>query len=219
MKVILFGATGMVGQAVLRECLLDDAVDAILSIGRRSSEISSPRLREIIRPDLFDFSIDKKELAGYDACLFCLGVSSLGMNEAVYKHLTLDLTLGWAQLLADVNPNMTFVYVSGAGTGGRARWAQIKVQTENALSALFPSSYMIRLGGLMAVNGEVSKTRWTRIGYSLVKPILPVVRAFSPSAVISTEELGRAMVRAARSGAPKRILENRDLASLGSAVH
>jgi hypothetical protein len=139
------------------------------------------------------------------------------MSEADYTRVTYDLTLGWAQALAGVNPAMTFLYVSGAGTGGNAMWAQVKKRTEDALLALFPSAYMIRLGVLRPMNGEVSKTRLTRIGYAVLRPILPIVDAIAPGAVITTEELGRAMIRAAREGAPKRVLEGRDLRALAAS--
>jgi len=216
MKVILFGATGMVGHGVLRECLRDDGIEDVLAIGRSSTGRTHPKLRELIRKDLFDFSVDNADLQGYDACFFCLGVSVAGMNEADYTRLTFDLTLGWAKVLARINPAMTFVYVSGAGTGGKAMWAQVKGRTEDALLDLFPSAYMFRLGALRAMHGEVSKTRWTRIAYAISRPLLPLVRMFAPTAVITTEELGRAMIRIARQGAPKRVLENRDLRALGT---
>ena len=215
MKVILFGATGMVGQGVLRECLLDDGVEGVLAVGRSSTGRTHPKLRELVRKDLFDFGTADADLQGYGACFFCLGVSSAGMSEADYTHLTFDLTLGWARTLARINPAMTFVYVSGAGTGGKAMWAQVKGRTEAALLALFPSAYMVRLGVLRPMNGEVARARWTRIAYAVVRPLLPLVQAIAPGAVISTEELGRAMLRAAREGAPKRVLEIRDLRSLG----
>lgn len=217
MRVILFGATGMVGQAVLRECLRDDGVEGILVIGRSSTGLTHPKLREIVQEDLFDFvDVPDAELHGYDACFFCLGVSAAGMNEADYTRLTFDLTLGWARVLARVNPTMTFIYVSGAGTGGRAMWAQVKGRTEKALLALFPSAYMIRLAMLLPMNREVSKTRWTRITYALFRPLLPLVRVIAPGAVITTEELGRAMIKAVRQGESKRVLENRDLRTLGA---
>jgi uncharacterized protein YbjT (DUF2867 family) len=216
MRVILFGATGMVGQGVLRECLRDDGVEAVLAVTRTSTGQKHPKLRELIRKDLFDFGMAGADLQGYDACFFCLGVSSAGMSEAEYTRLTYDLTLGWAKALARVNPAMTFIYVSGTGTGGKAMWAQVKKRTEDALLALFPSAYMIRLGVLRPMHGEVSKSRWTRIGYAVLGPLLPVVRAIAPGAVTTTEELGRAMIRAARQGAPKRVLESRDLRALGA---
>ena len=139
------------------------------------------------------------------------------MSEADYTRLTYELTLGWAQALARTNPAMTFLYVSGAGTGGKSMWAQVKKRTEDALLALFPSAYMVRLAVLRPVHGEVSKTRWTRISYAVFRPLLPLIRAIAPGALISTEELGRAMIRAARQGAPKRVLEMRDLRALGAA--
>ncbi len=216
MKVILFGATGMVGQGVLRECLRDDGVERVLAVGRSSTGQTHPKLRVLLRKDLFDFGAAGAELQGYDACFFCLGVSSAGMSEADYTRLTFDLTLGWARVLARINPAMTFVYVSGAGTGGKAMWAQVKGRTENALLALFPSAYMVRLSALRPMHGEVSKTRWTRIGYAVLRPILPLLRAVAPGAVITTEELGRAMIRAARQGAPKRVLDTRDLRALAA---
>jgi len=217
MKVILFGATGMVGQGVLRECLRDDGVEAVLAVGRSPTGRTHSKLREMVGKDLFDFGAASAILQRYDACFFCLGVSSAGMSEADYTRVTYDLTLGWAQALAGVNPAMTFLYVSGAGTGGNAMWAQVKKRTEDALLALFPSAYMIRLGVLRPMNGEVSKTRLTRIGYAVLRPILPIVDAIAPGAVITTEELGRAMIRAAREGAPKRVLEGRDLRALAAS--
>ena len=216
MKVILFGATGMVGQSVLRECLLDDGVEGVLAIGRSSTGLTHPKLRELVRKDLFDFATAGTDLRGYDACFFCLGVSSAGMSEADYTRVTFDLTLGWAKALARINPAMTFLYVSGAGTGGKAMWARVKGRTEEALLALFPSAYMVRLALLIPTHGEVSKTRWTRIAYAVLRPLLPLLRAIAPGAVISTEELGRAMIRTARKGAPKRVLEMRDLRALGA---
>jgi uncharacterized protein YbjT (DUF2867 family) len=214
MKVILFGATGMVGQAVLRECLLDDGVEAVLAVGRASTGRTHPKLRERIQRDLFAFGSSPGELRDYDACFFCLGVSSAGMSESDYTRLTYDLTLGWAKLLAEANPAMAFIYVSGAGTGGKQMWAQVKGRTESALLALFPNAYMFRLAMLQPVHGEISKTRWTRVAYKLFRPILPLLRAIAPGAIITTEKLGRAMIRAARQGAPKRILESKDMIAL-----
>ena len=206
----------MVGQGVLRECLHDDGIERVLAIGRTSLGLSHPKLRELLRNDLFDFGGVAVELQGYDACFFCLGVSSAGMAEPEYTRLTYDLTIGWAYELARINPAMTFIYVSGAGTGGNSMWAQVKKRTENALLALFPNAFMFRLAVLRPMHGELSKTRWTRISYALFHPLLPLVRAIAPGAVITTEELGRAMIRTAREGAPKRVLENRELIALGA---
>jgi len=217
MKVILFGATGMVGQAVLRECLHDPLIESVLAVGRSPTGRTDQKLRELVVMDMFAFD-HESDLSGYDACFFCLGVTSAGMNEADYTRLTFDLTLGWARILAKTNPAMTFVYVSGAGTGGKSMWAQVKGRTEAALRGLFPAAYMVRLAMLRPVHGEVSKTRWTRIGYRVFGPIAPVIQALAPSLVISSEELGRAMIRAARERPPTHVLEMKDLQSLGRAA-
>lgn len=215
MRVILFGATGMVGQGVLRECLRDEGVESVLAVGRSATGVAHPKLRELVRADLFDFDGADAELQGHDACFFCLGVSSAGMTEADYTRLTYDLTLGWARTLARIRPDIVFVYVSGAGTGGKAMWAQVKGRTEAELLALLPAAYMVRLGVLRPMHGETSKSRWTRIAYIVFRPLLPLLHALAPRLVITTEELGRAMIRVAREGAPKRVLENRDLRALG----
>jgi uncharacterized protein YbjT (DUF2867 family) len=206
----------MVGQGVLRECLLDPEVETVVAVGRRPTGRKDPKLLEVVRENLFDFEASGEEFRSLDACFFCLGVSSAGMGETEYTRLTYDLTLGWARALAAVNAAMTFTYVSGAGTGGKAMWAQVKKRTEDELLALFPSAYMIRLSVLRPMHGEISKTRWTRIAYVLFRPLLPLIRAVAPSAVITTEELGRAMIRLAREGASKRILEPQDLIALGA---
>jgi len=205
----------MVGQGLLRECLRDPGVRSVLAVGRRPTRQAHAKLREVTCPDLFDLGCAADDLAGYDACFWCLGVSAAGMNEAEYTRLTFDLTLAWARLLARVNPGMTFLYVSGAGTGGSAMWARVKGRTEAALLALLPSAYMIRLAVLRPVHGEVSRTRWTRVAYLFFRPLLPLVRAVAPGFVITTEQLGRAMIRVAREGGPNRVLESRDLVALG----
>ena len=215
MDVILFGATGMVGQGVLRECLREDNVETLLAIGRRSTGVSHPKLSEHLLSNIFSFDTGDENLQHFDACFFCLGVSSAGMSEVDYRHMTLDLTIGWAQKLAKIYRKMTFIYVSGAGTGGRSMWAQIKGKTESTLLELFPNAYMFRLAALQPIHGEVSRTRWTRISYALLKPLIPVVRMLVPNSVITTEELGRAMIRVARQGSEKHVLENRDLIAIG----
>ncbi len=186
MKVILFGATGMVGKGVLRQCLLDPDVEGVLSIGRSPSNVSHPKLRDLVRPDMFDFNVPTSELNGYDACFFCLGVSSAGMSEADYTHMTYDLTMGWAHALAKVNPAMRFLYVSGMGTGGKSMWARVKGRTEFDLLALFPSAYMIRLGALRPMHGERSKAAW---GWLLIPfwPLWGVVHWLFPRSFITTE--------------------------------
>jgi uncharacterized protein YbjT (DUF2867 family) len=216
MKVILFGATGMVGRGVLRQCLLDPAVESVLTIGRKPSGVTHPKLRDLVRADLFDFNVNESELAGYDTCLFCLGVSSVGMSEADYTHFTYDLTLGWARVLARANPAMRLLYVSGMGTGGKAMWAQVKARTENDLLALLPNAIMIRLGALRPMHGERSKAPGGGVLLAVLSPLWPIFQWIWPNHVITTEELGRAMILAARNGGgSKRVLENADLVAFG----
>jgi len=214
MRVILFGGTGMVGQSVLGACLRDDAVSEVLAVGRSPTGRTDPKLRELIRSDLFTVDVPDAELQGYDACFFCLGVSSVGMSEADYTRLTYDLTLAWARVLARVNPGMAFFYVSGAGTGGKAMWAQVKGRTEAALLGLFRDAYMVRLGMLRPVHGEVPRMRGARLLYSVLGPLAPLIQAVAPGVVITSDELGRAMIRAARDGPPTHVLEMRDLQAL-----
>jgi uncharacterized protein YbjT (DUF2867 family) len=215
MKVILFGATGMVGQGVLRRCLLDPDVESVLSIGRKPSGASHPKLRDVVRNDMFDFNVSAAELSGYDACFFCLGVSSVRMSEAEYTHLTYDLTMGWAHALARVNPALRFLYVSGMGTGGKSMWARVKGRTESDLLALLPAAIMIRLGALRPMHGERSKAPGGGVLLAVLSPLWPLFQWLWPNSVITTEELGRAMILAARNGGPKRVLESADLVALG----
>ena len=215
MKVILFGATGMVGQGVLRQCILDPSVESVLCIGRKPSGVSHPKLRDLVRADMFDFTVSAGELSSYDSCFFCLGVSSVGMNEPEYTHLTYDLTLGWAHALAAQNPAMRFLYVSGMGTGGKSMWARVKGRTESDLLALLPEAIMIRLGALRPMHGERSKTTGGGFLLTVLSPLWPVLQLLWPNGVITTEELGRAMILAARKGSSKRVLESADLVALG----
>lgn len=214
MKAILFGATGMVGKGVLRQCLLDPGIERVLAIGRSPSGVTHPKLHDLVRPNMFDFAADAGELSGYDACFFCLGVSSVGMSEAEYTRLTYDLTMGWAHALARVNPAIRLLYVSGMGTGGNAMWARVKGRTEDDLLKLLPEAVMIRLGALRPMHGESSKAPGGGVLLTLMRPLWPILQWLWPSGVITTEELGRAMIRIARNGSPKRVLESADLVSL-----
>jgi len=214
MRVILFGGTGMVGQSVLGACLRDDAVTEVLAVGRSPTGRTAPKLRALVCTDLFAVDVPDAELQGYDGCFFCLGVSSVGMSEADYTRLTYDLTLAWARVLARVNPAMAFFYVSGVGTGGKAMWAQVKGRTEAALLGLFRDAYMVRLGLLRPVHGEVPRMRGARILYSVLGPLAPLIQAAAPGMVITSDELGRAMIRAARDRPPTHVLEMRDLQAL-----
>jgi len=210
----------MVGQGVLRECLLDPRVESILSVGRSPAGPQSAKLQEVVRPDLFDLSGIEDRLRGYDACFFCLGVSSAGMSEAAYRHVTYDLTVAVAQTLVRNNPSMTFVYVSGAGTDstehGRSMWARVKGQTENALLRMpFKGAYMFRPGIIQPLHGIHSKTRAYRIGYALVWPFVPLLRAISPNSLTTTERVGRAMIRVTAEGAPSHHIGTREINALG----
>jgi uncharacterized protein YbjT (DUF2867 family) len=216
LKVIVFGATGMIGQGVLRECLLDSNVEQVLCVGRSSSGQTDSKLREVMHDDFTDFSAIRSQLSGYDACFFCLGVSSTGMTEEQYKHVTYDFTMAAARVLADSSPGMTFVYVSGAGTDsserGRTMWARVKGRTENDLSKLpFKAAYMFRPGVIQPLHGIKSKTTAYRLGYTVAAPLLPLLKTVLPQYVTTTEQLGRAMIKVARDGSRKRILENRDI--------
>jgi uncharacterized protein YbjT (DUF2867 family) len=216
MRVLIFGATGMVGQGVLRECLLDPSIDAVQTVGRSATGAQNLKLREIVQPDLFHYSGIEAELKGFDACFFCLGVSSAGMSEQEYENLTYTLTLAAAETLSRLNPAMTFVYVSGAGTDssekGRVMWARVKGKTENAILRLpFKAAYMFRPGIIQPVHGARSKTTAYRVGYALAKPLLPLLRRLFPRYILTTEEIGRAMIHVAKRGAPKKVLESWDI--------
>ncbi len=223
MRVIVFGATGMIGQGVLRECLLDRDVEVVLAIGRSATGRRHEKLHELVQEDLSDFSALKSQLTGYDACFFCLGVSSAGMTEEAYHRVTHDLTLAAANALVARNAGMTFVYVSGAGTDsserGRRMWARVKGKTENALLALpFERKVMFRPALIRPLHGITSRTRTYRILYALLGPLDPLWRALGPRYVTTTEQLGRAMLAVAKRGAPKPVLENADIEAIGSAA-
>jgi uncharacterized protein YbjT (DUF2867 family) len=214
MKVVLFGASGMVGQGVLRECLLDPGVEKILSIGRSRTGQQHAKLREIVYQDIANLVPIEDQLRGYDACFFTLGVSSVGMKEADYRRITYDLTLGAAGTLAALNPEMTFIYVSGLGTdsAGSSMWARVKGETENALLRLpFKAAYMFRPGFIQPLHGIKSKTALYRIPLAILGPFNSLFLKFFPKYATSTEVLGRAMIKAARQGAPKRVLESQDI--------
>jgi uncharacterized protein YbjT (DUF2867 family) len=219
MNIILFGATGMVGQGVLRECLLAPDVQKILSIVRSATGQRDEKLHELILKDFWDFSDVEPELSGYDACFFCLGGTSSGMKEDDYRRMTFGITLAAAQTLVRLNPQITFVFVSGAGTDsteqGRVMWARVKGKTENALLRLpFKAAYMFRPAGIQPLHGITSKTRSYRILYALTKPLLPLLTLF-PKYMTTTEQIGRAMLEVARQGYSKQILESSDINAIG----
>lgn len=221
MKVIVFGATGMVGQGVLRECLRDPDVTQVLTVGRSATGQQHPKLREIAHKDFLDFSAVENDITGYDACFFCLGVSSIGMDAERYRHLTYDITLAAARPLARLNPGMTFVYVTGASTDstgqGRVMWARVKGKTENDLLKLpFKAAFMFRPGAIQPLHGVRSKTPWVQALYVATGPLLSFLHRVAPNYVTTTEEVGRAMLSVAKRGYPKPILEMEDIHKAGA---
>jgi uncharacterized protein YbjT (DUF2867 family) len=216
MKVILFGATGMVGQGCLRECLLDPDVESVLAVGRSPTGQQHAKLREIMHDNFFDFSGLESQLTGFDACFFCLGVSSVGISEERYRHLTYDLTLAAATTLAKVNPGMVFIYVTGRGTDSTERgslmWARVKGKTENDLLKLpFKAAYMFRPAGIQPLHGIKSKTAWVQAIYVVAAPVLTLLNRVAPKYVTTTEQVGRAMIKVAKDGYPRPVLESEDI--------
>ena len=219
MNVILFGATGMVGQGVLRECLLDAGVASVVSIGRSATGVSDPKLREIVHADLTNYAPIEAQLSGFDACFFCLGISSAGMRKSGTRVSHTTSRCDAAETLSRLNPGMTFVYVSGQGTDsserGRIMWARVKGRTENALLRFpFKAAFMFRPGVIVPRFGARSRTALYRIPYVLTRPLLPLLLRAFPNQVLTTDEIGRAMLLVARDGAPKPVLETGDIRSL-----
>ena len=216
MKVILFGATGMVGQGALRECLLDPAVERVLVIGRNPVGQHHGKLREIRHDDFLDYSAIESELVGYDACFFCLGISSAGLSEDRYRHITHGFTLAAARTLSKLNPAMVFIYVTGRGTDstaqGRLMWARVKGETENDLLKLpFKAAYMFRPAAIQPLHGIKSKTAWVQAIYVATAPLFGLLKRVAPKYVTTTERIGRAMIKVARDGYPRPVLESDDI--------
>ncbi|WP_405578459.1 NAD(P)H-binding protein [Streptomyces sp. NBC_01190] len=221
MKVIVFGASGMVGQGVLRACLDDPAVTEVVAVVRKPLKRSDQRLREVAHQDFTDFSAVAGELAGADACFYCLGVSSAGRGEAEYERVTYEYALAAARAVTAGNPELTFTYVSGEGTDsserGRSAWARIKGRTENALLSMDMRAYMFRPGWIQPVHGETSRTRWYRVLYSLTGWLYPVLRRVAAGHVTTTESLGRAMLAVVRlDGGGPHILHSPEINRLGA---
>ena len=216
MNVVIFGSTGMIGQGVLRECLQDPAINNVVTVGRSSNGLNQPKLRDLVCPDLFNLKPVEAELQGFDACFYCLGVTSSGMREADYERLTYTLTMSIAGTLAPLNPQMTFIFVSGAGSDsteqGSVMWARVKGKAENALMRLpFKDVYAFRIAVVLPAHGERSRTAAYRFLYSALKPLNPLIRWAFPGQVMTTEDVGRAMIQVARNGAPKKVLESPDI--------
>lgn len=216
MDVLLFGATGMVGQSVLRECLGAKDVMRVVTVGRTPPDVRHSRLTNLVTPDLFDLSPIAAELAPFDACFFCLGVSSIGMGEADYTRVTFDLTLSIARTLASTNPKMVFTYVTGAGTDssekGKSMWARVKGRTENALMTLgFKGAYMFRPGFIQPLHAVRSKTLAYQAAYTLARPLFSVLRKIWPRSMVTSVEVGLAMLQVARRGYPHAVMEVGDI--------
>lgn len=219
-KAIVTGSTGMVGKGVLLECLESSDVESILAINRRSLDLNNPKLTEILHDDFFDLSTVRQRLAGFNTCFFCLGVSSVGMSEDAYRRTTRDLTLGFAETVLELNPGMSFCYVSGAGTdseeSSRMMWAKVKGNTENTLLAMpFKAAYMFRPGYIQPMNGVKSRHGWVDKFYTIMKPFYPVLRLF-PKYVTDSQKISKAMIRAATNGYDKNILESVDINRLAA---
>jgi uncharacterized protein YbjT (DUF2867 family) len=220
MKVLIFGASGMVGQGVLRECLRDPDVAQAITIGRTASGTQHAKLSEIIHTGMANYAGLEPQLTGFDACFFCLGVSSSGMSEADYSHITYDMTLAAAETLSLVNPGMTFIYISGTGTDAsekdRTMWARVKGRTENALLKLPLRAYMFRPGFIQPMDGIQSKTPSYRIFYLLLGPLMPLLRWALPNQILTTRQIGHAMLEVAKHGYNERILETKDIRAVAS---
>jgi uncharacterized protein YbjT (DUF2867 family) len=221
MKVLLFGATGMVGQGVLRECLRDPDIELVAALGRSAPGVQDAKFAEIVHADLADYAAIEDRLRGFDACFFCLGISSAGMKEADYERITYQFTLAAAEALSRINPGMAFIYVSGAGTDstekGRSMWARVKGRTENALLRLPLNAYMFRPGVIQPLDGIRSKTGSYRVLYALAGPLLTLLHRLLPNVVLTTREIGQAMLAVARHGYDKRVLEVRDIRAVVAA--
>lgn len=220
MRAVVFGATGMIGSGVLLECLEDPGVESVLAVGRRSSGRSHPKLSELIHADLFDLETVVDRLAGYDACFYCLGVSSAGMSEAEYRRITYDLTVAVMDVMVAASPSVTICFVSGQGTDsserGRVMWARVKGEAENFVLGLPAKSYVFRPGFIQPMKGVRSGTAIYQALYSVLRPVTPLLRRLFPGFVTTTVEVGRAMILAVSRGYPKRIVETRDINELAA---
>lgn len=217
MKVILLGATGMVGSGALREALADPEIEAVLSAGRRSCGVQHPKLRELIIPDLFEIGSFEPELVGWDACAWALGISSVGMSEAAYARITEELTLLWARTLLRLNPDFSFCYCSAAGADGRSMWARVRQRVEKALRALpFRHAGCVRPGLIRPGPGIRSRIAFYQTILVLSRPFFPTIVKLFPQLSTTSERLGRAMLAVVKGRVDKYILESADINRLGS---
>ncbi len=209
----------MVGQGVLRECLLDPGVESVISIVRRPTGNDDPRLRELVLVNFYDLAPLASYLTGIDACFYCLGTSSTGISERKYRRISYDMTMEAAGFLLRLNPDMTFIYVSATGADpserGRIMWARVRGALENALQRLpFRQLFIFRPAIIQPLHGITSRTRGYRIAYTLLAPVLPIIVRALPRYATTTEQIGKAMLAVTRNGYPARILESRDINSV-----
>jgi uncharacterized protein YbjT (DUF2867 family) len=220
MKIILIGASGMVGAGALREALDAPEVESVLSIGRRPCGVEHPKLRELLLPDLFDFAAVEDQLVGYDACIWAVGISSVGLDEAAYARVTEELTLAWARALLRLNPGLSFCYCSAAGAGGRSMWARVRQRVEGALRSMpFTHAGAVRPGFIRPGPGIRSRTRAYQVGIVLLTPLFPLFPLFMrvfPFLFTTSEILGRAMLRVVEGRADRFILESTDINRVGA---
>ena len=212
-KAIITGASGMVGEGVLYECLENNDVEEILVIGRRSCGYTHPKLKEIVHPDMYNLSSIEDQLEGYDACFFCLGTSSVGKKEPEFTKVTFDLTMHFATTLSKLNPEMTFCYISGAGTNetGKLMWQRVKGKTESELMKLsFRQVYNFRPGIIKSIKG----LKHTLPLYKWLSWMLPIIKIMAPKSILTLKQIGDAMINATTKGYEKRILEVRDIIML-----
>lgn len=220
MKVIITGASGMVGKGVLLECLNDDKIEKVVSIGRSKTGIEDSKLVEITHSDFLDFEPIKEALNGFDACYFCLGVSAGGMKEADYRKITYDFTISLARTLYELNPDMTFTYVSGQGTDssekGRSMWARVKGKTENDIMSIgFKQSFMFRPGMIIPLKGIKSKTKAYQFMYNYFMWLVKLIKIIAPNSVVNTTDIGLAMINITRNGYSKQIIDPKDILTIG----
>lgn len=221
MNVVIFGATGMVGAGVLLECFADPRVTSILVVTRSPTGRTHSKLREVLHADFFNYDTLRDDFAACDACFFCLGVTSIGMNEAQYTRVTYELTLAAARTMVQANPQMTFCFISGVGTDsterGRTMWARVKGKTENALLALgFKAAYMFRPGYIQPIGDVQSKTGWVQTAYDIARPLYPLMNRLLPNNSTTTSNLGRAMIQVAARGYSKQVLYSSDFNTLAT---
>ena len=219
LKIIIFGASGMVGRGVLLECLESEQIERVLIVNRYDIGVKHEKLKQIIHSDFENYDSIQSEFEGYDACFWTLGISAVGLSEEKYTKITYDYTLTLAKILVKMNPDMTFTYVSGEGTdsteNGRQMWARVKGKTENDLLALgFKKAYMFRPGYIQPKKGVKSKTGWYNAMYVLFSWLYPLFKLLVPNMVVTTIDVGKAMIACATSGYEKNILRPKDINSL-----